>query len=73
MTKTVKNILKTGNLVNFYSTYASFQKKYTHRNPGLVLALRDPNDRISWPNNSAYVLWANGEITKEHRSSLQNL
>ena len=66
--------MKIGELVNFYSTVASFQKDYADRNPGLVVASREPapgSTKHSFDRGSAYILWANGEITKEHLSYLK--
>ena len=59
-----------GDIVNFYSTVASFQKDYHLRNPGLVLASRTAT-KMSYDKGSAYVLWANGDMTKEHMSYLE--
>lgn len=63
-----------GDIVNFYSTVASFQKDYRVRNPGLVLASRKASPtatKMSYDRGSAYVLWANGDMTKEHMSYLE--
>ncbi len=68
--------MKKGDLVNFYSTVASFQKDYINRNPGLVLASRDPapnSTRMSFDRGSAYVLWADGSMTKEHTTYLKKV
>ena len=66
--------MKTGDLVNFYSTVASFQKDYCTRNPGLVIASRKASPtatNMSWDRASAYVLWSDGSMTREHASYLQ--
>lgn len=66
--------MKKGDLVNFYSTVASFQKDYATRNPGIVVASRAPSPdatKHSHDRGSAYVLWANGEMTKEHTTYLE--
>ena len=68
--------MKVGDLVNFYSTVASFQKDYSGRNPGLVIAARASSStatKHSWDRASAYVLWANGDMTKEHQSYLVDI
>ena len=68
--------MKKGDLVNFYSTVASFQKDYQSRNPGLVLASKQASPtatKMSWDRGSAYVLWSNGDITKEHLSYLKEV
>ncbi len=68
--------MKKGDLVNFYSTVASFQKDYASRNPGIVVASRDPAPdatKYSHDRGSAYILWANGEMTKEHLGYLQKV
>ena len=65
---------KEGDLVNFYSSVASFQKDYYARNPGLVIASREASPdstKMSWDRGSAYVLWANGDMTKEHMTYLE--
>ena len=67
--------MKKGNLVNFYTTVASFQRDYVNRNPGIVIASESPSSFLTAAKNidkgSAYVLWANGDITKEHLTYLQ--
>ena len=66
--------MKTGDLVNFYSTVASFQKDYKSRNPGLVIASRKASPTatsMSFDRGSAYILWANGDMTKEHLNYLK--
>ena len=70
----IERIPQKGDIVNFYSTVASFQKDYINRNPGLVIASRDPapeSTKHSWNRGSAYILWANGEMTKEHSTYLE--
>ena len=68
--------MKKGNLVNFYSTHKPFQKDYEPRNPGVIIASESPR-RIGGANNidrgSAFVLWSNGDITKEHLTYLKLL
>ena len=67
-------MVKKGDIVRFYSTVSSFQKDYISRNPGLVLASRDPapnSTRMSWDRGSAYILWSNGDMTKEHTTYLE--
>ncbi len=65
--------MKKGDLVNFYSTVASFQKDYRNRNPGLVIASKVfPNSaRSSHEKDSAYILWADGSMTREYTSYLK--
>lgn len=68
--------MKPGDLVNFYSTVATFQKDYVNRNPGLVVASKNPapeSTKHSYDRGSAYVLWSNGEMTKEHWSYLSKV
>lgn len=65
--------MKVGDVVNFYSTVAAFGNDYRDRNPGLVIASRKASStatKHSWDRGSAYVLWANGDMTKEHTSYL---
>lgn len=66
--------IKVGDLVNFYSTVASFQKDYKSRNPGLVVASEKASPKatkMSYDRGSAHVLWSNGEMTKEYLSYLK--
>lgn len=66
--------MKKGDLVNFYSTFSSWQEEYTSRNPGIILASREPkagSSKNSYDRGSAYILWANGEMTKEHLTYLK--
>ena len=66
--------MKKGDLVNFYSTFASWQEEYASRNPGIILASREPkvgSSKNSYDRGSAYILWANGEMTKEHLTYLK--
>jgi len=63
-------MIKTSNLVNFYSTVAAFQKDYAHRNPGLVIASQVRSGK-HYDKGHAYVLWNTGEITREHMSYLK--
>ncbi len=68
--------MKVGNLVKFYSTVTSFQKDYDERNPGLIIAAQPSSPtatKHSWDRASAYVLWSNGEMTKEHQSYLVDI
>ena len=69
--------MKKGNLVNFYSTYEPFQKDYEPRNPGVIIASESARSFLNAAKNidkgSAYVLWSNGDITKEHLTYLELL
>lgn len=58
-------MVKEGDVVNFFSTFAMWQNEYSRRNPGVVI-------EISNHKRSAVVLWANGEITPEHGSYLRS-
>ena len=54
----------------------SFQKDYIRRNPGLVVAAQPSSStatKHSWDRASAYVLWSNGEMTKEHQGYLVDI
>ena len=69
-------MIRKGAIVNFYSTVASFQEDYQNRNPGIVVAHNKGSSsptKHPWDRESAYVLWANGEMTKEHTSYLEVL
>ena len=65
--------MKKGDIVNFYSTVASFQRDYRARNPGLVIASKVfPNSaKSSFEKDSAYILWADGSMTREYASYLK--
>tara|TARA_A200000159_G_C7317511_1_gene337354 strand:- start:1637 stop:1852 length:216 start_codon:yes stop_codon:yes gene_type:complete len=61
-------MIKEGDVVNFFSTYAMWQNDYHNRNPGVIIET-SPNSMSA--KVSAVVLWANGEITSEHGSYLR--
>lgn len=67
--------MKKGDLVNFYSSVDSFQRDYLNRNPGVIIASEPAKSFLNAAKNidkgSAYVLWANGDITKEHLTYLE--
>ena len=67
--------MKKGDLVNFYSSVDSFQIDYLNRNPGVIIASEPSRSFLNAAKNidkgSAYVLWANGDITKEHLTYLE--
>ena len=63
-------MVSPGDLVNFYSTVASFQKDYRTRNPGIVLASQEPNGKHH-DKGHAYILWADGSMTREHLTYLE--
>ncbi len=62
--------MKTGDLVNFISTFHPFQKDYFHRNPGVVLNVKGTPalEAVGRERTTVTVMWANGEITNEHSS-----
>jgi len=67
-------MINKGDIVNFYSTVASFQKDYRMRNPGLVIDYREASPtatKMSWDRASASVLWSDGSMTREHTSYLE--
>ena len=67
--------INKGDLVNFYSSVASFMSEYHGRNPGVVLASRPPQGFLNASKNidkgSAYILWADGTMSKEHITYLR--
>ncbi len=71
------NKIIQGDLVDFYSTVDSFMSDYSERNPGVVLAARPPKSFLNASKNidkgSAYILWSDGTMTKEHISYLRKL
>lgn len=68
-------IINKGDLVNFYSSVSSFMSEYRGRNPGVVLAARPPESFLNASKNidkgSAYILWADGTMSKEHMTYLR--
>ena len=63
-----------GDIVNFYSTVASFQNDYRNRNPGLVISCKEASPtatKMSFDRASACVLWSDGSMTREHTSYLK--
>ena len=60
-------MIKEGDVVNFFSTFAMWQNEYSKRNPGVVIEISSHFNG----KKSAVVLWANGEITPEHGSYLK--
>ena len=60
-------MVKEGDIVNFFSTFAMWQNEYSRRNPGVVIEISSHFNG----KKSAVVLWANGEITPEHGSYLR--
>ena len=60
-----------GDLVIFYSTFASFQRDYQDRNPGLVINRKLPCAKNKFDKGSAEILWSNGDVSNEHSTYLQ--
>ena len=71
----MKSKICKGDLVNFYSSVESFMSDYSTRNPGVVLAAEPPKSFLNPSKNidkgSAYILWSDGTMTKEHISYLR--
>ena len=68
--------VKAGDLVEFYSSVASFMKDYKGRNPGIVLSVMDVEKSIDgkWPaRKSAEVMWKDNTVTSEHSSYLRRI
>ena len=63
-------MIKKGDLVKFYTGNPGWQKEYQDRNPGIVVASQKPT-RNHYDKGHAYVLWADGSMTREHLSYLQ--
>lgn len=66
--------MKVGDLVNFYSGVSMFQKDYCDRNPGVIIAHNGGSVTATKAfgfQGSAYILWANGEMTKEYDTYLE--
>jgi len=68
----VKCNIQSGDLVNFYSTFASFQRGYVKRNPGIVLRV-DQVINQEPQRFSAMVLWSDSSITNEHSTYLKKV
>lgn len=60
-----------GDVVNFFTTVAMWQREYAGRNPGVVLRVTRNNSFKG--KLSAEVLWSTKEITHEHVSYLQKI
>ena len=56
--------MKSGDLVNFRTSFEPFQTRYRVRNPGIVLTVTHGG---GWGNaqTSIEVLWANEDVTTE--------
>ena len=64
--------IRVGDIVNFYSLMKTWEKDYKNRNPGIVVASKEPSGG-HFDKGQAYILWANGDMTKEHSSYLEVL
>lgn len=62
-------MINQGDLVNFYTSNPVWQRDYASRNPGLVVASQEPDGRYV-DKGHAYILWADGSMTREHLSYL---
>tara|TARA_B100000941_G_C28325922_1_gene459019 strand:+ start:353 stop:577 length:225 start_codon:yes stop_codon:yes gene_type:complete len=62
---------QVGDLVNFYSSFASWQRDYRDRNPGLVINKKMPCEQNKFDKGSAEILWSNGDISNEHSTYLK--
>lgn len=62
--------MKKGDIVNFYTSNPNWVRDYKGRNPGVVLASQEPNGKY-YDKGHAYVLWADGCITREHLTYLK--
>jgi len=62
--------LKKGDLVNFFTSNQAWRKDYRERNPGVVIASRNPGSK-PYDKGQAYILWANGDMTREHMTYLK--
>ena len=61
-------MVKEGDIVHFFSSFAMWHNEYRNRNPGVVL---ETSSNSMSAKASAVVLWANGEVTPEHASYLR--
>ena len=65
-------MINSGDLVNFYSSNPVWLKDYKRRNPGIVVASQQPNGKY-YDKGHAYILWADGSMTREHMTYLRLL
>jgi len=68
--------VKVGSVVNFFTTFKQAMRDYEFRNPGIIVAKQKIEGIVSEVSNSresVYILWANGEMTREHASYLKVL
>ena len=63
-------MINKGDIVNFYSTVASFQENYRTKNPGIVVASQEASGEY-YDKGHAYILWADGSMTREHMTYLE--
>ena len=71
-----RNKVKTGDLVEFYSSFESFMCEYESKNPGLVLSVMevDKSSDGKWAaRKSAQVMWKDNTITSEHATYLRRV
>ena len=62
--------MKTGDLVNFYTSNPVWRKDYKGRSPGIILASEQPSGNY-YDKGHAYILWADGSMTREHLTYLK--
>ncbi|MBG17679.1 MAG: hypothetical protein CMB52_05565 [Euryarchaeota archaeon] len=63
-------MVKKGDIVNFYTIMRTWEKDYRDRNPGIVVASQEPRGGY-FDKGHAYILWANGDMTREHMTYLK--
>ena len=62
-----------GDLVEFHSSFEPFQKDYIMKNPGLVLEVYDEIPQKRYTPQSALVMWADGQCSREFITYLISL
>lgn len=67
-----ENKIKTGDLVEFYSSFDAFMRDYKSRNPGIVLSVKQTLS-LGEGRSSAKVMWKDNSITSEHSTYLRRI
>ena len=62
--------MKLGDLVEFVCGNKSWVQEYTHRSPGIVVAIGDHGTPYNGHRFHSRILWRDGTYTDEHNSYL---
>lgn len=66
-----KKKVNEGDIVNFYSSNRVWLSDYKGRNPGIVIANQEKVGTRYYDKGHAYILWADGSMTREHHTYLE--